>query len=320
MASPRTDDNAIMKHILATHSPDGTNFDVMPLLQIIEDMHRADPYASHQANQAEMEVTVEGVISNDVSATLQVMALTINKVSCEISYKCIGGEDPYGTTIGIFNMLSKYRWDAKATITLAAFAVIYGEFWLVARHYTDNPLAKSLVLLKRLPAVLEHEETFKPRFDAISMLITAILDLTHCIVGFKEIPEEYISSETPELVIATTHIPRAVYWIIRSIVACASTLVNLTGMGHKRITMIDEAWELSSFVPMISNIRDRLLHQFDLQNQHINEKKQIEAYQMIIRIMDTPHLDNLKPLKHLIYLKDDLLPLYKSSTKKLVGV
>ncbi|GKB56741.1 sieve element occlusion B-like protein [Tanacetum coccineum] len=84
--------------------------------------------------------------------------------------------------------------------------------------------------------------------------------------------------------------------------------------------MIDEAWELSSFVPMISNIRDRLLHQFDLQNQHINEKKQIEAYQMIIRIMDTPHLDNLKPLKHLIYLKDDLLPLYKSSTKKLVGI
>lgn len=41
-----SDDNAMMKHILATHAPDGTYFDVIPLLQIIEDiMHRANPDA-----------------------------------------------------------------------------------------------------------------------------------------------------------------------------------------------------------------------------------------------------------------------------------
>lgn len=39
-----SDDNAMMKHILATHAPDGSSFDVKPLLQIIDDiMRRAAP-------------------------------------------------------------------------------------------------------------------------------------------------------------------------------------------------------------------------------------------------------------------------------------
>lgn len=46
-----SDDNAMMKHILATHAPDGTYLDVIPLLQIVEDiMHRANPDPSHQVH------------------------------------------------------------------------------------------------------------------------------------------------------------------------------------------------------------------------------------------------------------------------------
>nr|GFC19701.1 protein sieve element occlusion B-like [Tanacetum cinerariifolium] len=78
-------DNAMMKHILATHAPDGTYLDVIPLLHIIEDiMNRANPDPSHQGNQAELDAIVEGVIYNDVNEMLEVIALTINKVSCEV--------------------------------------------------------------------------------------------------------------------------------------------------------------------------------------------------------------------------------------------
>ncbi|GJY23455.1 sieve element occlusion B-like protein [Tanacetum coccineum] len=315
------DDNAMMKHILATHAPDGTYLDVIPLLQIIEDiMNRANPDPSHQGNQAELDAIVEGVIYNDLNEMLEVMALTINKVSCEISCKSVGGQDAHSTTTGIFNMLSNYGWDAKAVITLAAFAVNYGEFWLVAQLYTRNPLAKSLAHLKQLPDVLEHGDALKPRFEAVFNLIKAMLDLTHCIVRFKELPEQYISPETPELVTATAHVPTAVYWIIRSIVACASILINLIGMGHEHVTTTTEAWELSSLAHKISNIHDHLRHQLDLCNHHINEKKQIEAYLTILRIMDMAHLDNMKTLRHLIYLKDDQPPLYESTTKTRVGI
>ncbi|KAJ0727262.1 putative sieve element occlusion [Helianthus annuus] len=211
-----SDDNAMMKNILATHAPDGTYFDVKPLLQIIEDIiHRANPDTTHHGTQPEIDAMVESVIYNDVNEMLEVMALTINKVSCEINL---------------------------------------------------------------------------------------------------------VSPDTPELVTATAHIPTAVYWIIRSIVACASILINLIGMGHEHITTTTEAWELSSLAHKISNIHDHLKHQLDLCNQHINEKKQIEAYLMLLRIMETAHLDNTKPLRHLIYLKDDQLPLYESHTKNRVSI
>lgn len=153
----------------------------------------------------------------------------------QISCKCIGGGDAHTTTTGIFHMLSNYGWDAKAVITLAAFAVNYGEFWLVAQLHTANPLAKSLAHLKQLPDILERAEALKPRFEIVTSLIKAMLDVTHCIIRFKELPEQYISPDTPELVAATTHIPIAVYWIIRSIVACASILINLIGMGHEYV-------------------------------------------------------------------------------------
>ncbi|KAI3731435.1 hypothetical protein L1987_62623 [Smallanthus sonchifolius] len=316
-----SDDNAMMKNILATHSPDGTYIDVIPLLKIIEDiMHRAQPDADHHGTHAEIDAIVESVIYSDVNEMLEVMALTINKVSCEISCKCIGGGDAHTTTTGIFNMLSNYGWDAKAVITLAAFAVNYGEFWLVAQLHTANPLAKSLAHLKQLPDLLERGESLKPRFNAVTSLIKAMLDVTHCIIKFKDLPEQYLSPDTPELVAATTHIPIAVYWIIRSIVSCASILINLIGMGHEHVTTTTEAWELSSLAHKISNIHDHLKRHLDLCNNHINEKKHIEAYQTLIRIMDTPHLDNGKPLKHLIYLKDDQLPLYESSTKNRVSI
>ncbi|KAK9050913.1 hypothetical protein SSX86_027538 [Deinandra increscens subsp. villosa] len=317
-----SDDNAMMKNILATHDPDGTYFDVIPLLQIIEDiLRRANPDTSHHGSEAaEIDAIVESVIYNDVNEMLEVMALTINKVSCEISCKCIGGGDPHATTTGIFNILSHYGWDVKAIIALAAFMVNYGEFWLVLQLSTSNPLAKSLAQLKQMHDVLERGEALKPRFEAVTGLIKAMLHLTRCIVSFKDLPEQYISPDTPELVTATAHIPTAVYWIIRSIVACASILINLIGMGHEHITTTTEAWELSSLAHKINNIHDHLKHQLDLCNHHINEKKQIEAYLLILRIMETPHLDNTKPLKHLIYPKDDQLPLYESSTKNRVSI
>ncbi|GKC80345.1 sieve element occlusion B-like protein [Tanacetum coccineum] len=84
--------------------------------------------------------------------------------------------------------------------------------------------------------------------------------------------------------------------------------------------MTTQGWDLSSLAHKISNIQDHLSHQLVLCYKHIEEKKQTEAYQTILRIMDTQHLDNTKPLKHLLCLKDNLLPLYNSSTKRMASI
>ncbi|CAN0871831.1 Protein SIEVE ELEMENT OCCLUSION B [Linum grandiflorum] len=308
-----SDDNAMMKQIQGTHAPDGREFAVKPLLHIVEDAFRR----SHPSlPPTELDALEDKALENGLHETLEILSFTINKISCEISCKCSGGGDAHATTMSIFNIVSSYSWDAKVVLALAAFAVNYGEFWLVAQLYLTNPLAKAVALLKQLPDILERAETLKPRFDALSNLIKAMMDVAKCIVEFKELPSQYISHDTPEMLAATAHIPTAVYWTIRSIVACASQIIGLIGMGHEYITSTTEAWELSSMAHKVTNIHSHLMKQLTVCYQHIDEKRHIEAYQALIRLFEMVHIDNLKILRALIYAKDDQLPLMDGATRK----
>ncbi|CAN0871817.1 Protein SIEVE ELEMENT OCCLUSION B [Linum grandiflorum] len=314
-----SDDNAMMKQIQGTHAPDGREFAVKPLLHIVEDAFRRShpslpPTGAH--HQAQLDALEDKALENGLHETLEILSFTINKISCEISCKCSGGGDAHATTMSIFNIVSSYSWDAKVVLALAAFAVNYGEFWLVAQLYLTNPLAKAVALLKQLPDILERAETLKPRFDALSNLIKAMMDVAKCIVEFKELPSQYISHDTPEMLAATAHIPTAVYWTIRSIVACASQIIGLIGMGHEYITSTTEAWELSSMAHKVTNIHSHLMKQLTVCYQHIDEKRHIEAYQALIRLFEMVHIDNLKILRALIYAKDDQLPLMDGATRK----
>lgn len=144
-----------------------------------------------------------------------------------------GGRDAHATTVHVFHQLSTYTWDTKVVLAMAAFAVGYGEFWLTAQLHSVNPLAKSVALLKQLPDILEHTDALKPRFDAVNNLIQAMLNVTKCIIEFKELPPEYISPDSPDISMAMAHIPTAVYWVIRSIIACSSQIIGLIGLGHE---------------------------------------------------------------------------------------
>lgn len=135
--------------------------------------------------------------------------------------------------MAVFHILSTYTWDAKAVMALAALAVSSGEFWLTVQLHTVNPLAKSLALLKQVPDIIEHTNVLKPRFDAINNLIRVMLDVTKCIIEFTELPSEYISPDSTEMGIAMTHIPTAVYWVVRGVVACISQTISLIGIGHE---------------------------------------------------------------------------------------
>lgn len=146
--------------------------------------------------------------------------------------KCSGG-DAHATTMAILNLLSNYSWDAKVVITMAAFAVNYGQYWLLAQLYTTNMLAKSLAMLKQLPDVIEHSNSMKPQFDALSKLINAMLNVTKCIVKFTELPSQYISPDTPAMSVAIAHFPTAAYWTIKSVVACTSLIESLASLSHE---------------------------------------------------------------------------------------
>ncbi|KAL3511368.1 hypothetical protein ACH5RR_030769 [Cinchona calisaya] len=271
--SSTLDDTAIIKQILSTHAPDGREFDVKPLLIIIQDiMYRTTP-TSHAV----------------------------------IIYKCSAGEDANLITIALFRSLSSYSWEAKAAIAFAAFAVSYAEFWLVAQFYTTNPLAKSVVVLKGLPEIMEPTEALEQKFEAVNNLMKAILDVTECIIKFKELFSQ------PEMESAVAHILIAVYWTVRCIVTCSITLLNLIALGHKYVA---EALELNSLAHKLAGIKKDLERQMALINQKIEEMSQNDAFLELILLSETPHIDNMKILRALIYGKEDQLPLYDGTQKR----
>ncbi|KAL5760009.1 hypothetical protein ACOSQ2_018847 [Xanthoceras sorbifolium] len=110
------------------------------------------------------------------------------------------------------------------------------------------------------------------------------------------------------------HIPTAVYWTIRSIVACAAQIMCLVGMGHEYIVSAAEAWELSSLAHKVNSIHAHLRNQLTLCYKIIDDKRHIEAYQALVRLIKALHMDNMKVLRALIYAKDDQLPLVEGST------
>ncbi|XP_047342635.1 protein SIEVE ELEMENT OCCLUSION B-like [Impatiens glandulifera] len=320
-----SDDGTMMKQIVATHSPDGRDMDVKPVILIIEDiLNRVSPGIDGAIHARDTDHVVADALDNKSAAVVdgfgglpEALPYIIYKVSCELSCKCSGGGDAHGTTISILNLLSTYPWEAKVVISLAAFSVNYGEFWLVALLGATNPLAKSVALLKQLPDIVEHASSLKPRFDSVNTLIKAMLDVTKCITEFRELPPQYISQEVPPLSTAMTHIPTTAYWTIRSMVACASQITSLLGMSFEYISSTTEAWELSSLAHKVNNIHGHLKSQLGICYQHIDDKKHAETYQNLIRLFETSHIDNIKILKALIYAKDDLLPLVDGNSMKV---
>ncbi|XP_022737462.1 protein SIEVE ELEMENT OCCLUSION B-like [Durio zibethinus] len=294
-----SDDTAMMKQIQATHAPDGRIVEVRPILQIIDNVLRhITPNIDHALNggHGHMDALDDRTSPAAIDGMLDALAYIVQKISCEISCKCSGGGDAHATTMVLLNTLSSYSWDAKVVLTLAAFAVNFGEFWLIVQLCTTNSLAKSVALLKQLPDVLEHSQTLKPHFDALSKLIKAMMDVAKCVVEFTELPSQYILSEVPPMSIAMAHIPTAAYWTIRSVVACATQITSLVGLRHEFITSTTEAWELSSLAHKVSSIHEHLQKLLRLCYQHIDEKKQAEAYEGFKHALETPQIDNLKIL------------------------
>ncbi|WVZ04673.1 hypothetical protein V8G54_018019 [Vigna mungo] len=293
-AAAISDDSVLVKKIVAEHNPEGIEYDVRPLLQIVEDVLIRSTLSSEGATTGALG-RVDHVEDRSYhpgqTNTLEALSAKIDRISCEISYKTLGGVDAHSTTVGIFDMLTIFKWDVKIVLALAAFALTYGEFWLLAQIHDKNQLAKSMAILKQLPSIMEHASSLKPRFDTLNDLVRIIVEVTKCVIEFHDLPSQYITQDITAYTTAYNYIPVASYWTIRSIVACAAQITSLTTLGYE--------YAFQSFS---------------------RKKMDAEAYQMLRDLFSKPHTDNMKVLKALIYAQDDILPLYDGVTKKRVSL
>ncbi|KAG6716115.1 hypothetical protein I3842_04G031000 [Carya illinoinensis] len=342
-----SDDNVMVKQVLGTHAPDGREVDIRPLLYIVEDILNRTTLNPEglmiTGTQAQVEYLEDKSHQANFLVLLDALPYIIDRISCET----FSGSDAHQTTLSIFHLVSSFTWDAKLVLALAAFTLTYGEFWLLAQIYSTNQLAKAMTFLKQVPSIIEHAGLLKPRFDALNDLIRAVLEVTRTVV--------------PALSSALAQVPTAIYWTIRSIVACATQISSFTSLGYdtffylrhktvkldiklryliictlsldeniintdkKRRDNLDEiviidAWELSTLTHKLRTICDHLKKQLEICNQYIEVKKEAEAFQMLVNLFEMIHIDNMKPLRAIIYPKDDLQPLFDGYTKKRVNI
>ncbi|CAL5421232.1 unnamed protein product [Camellia sinensis] len=200
------------------------------------------------------------------------------------------GSDAH-TTLELFKILSSYSWDAKVLIALAAFSIQWGDSWMQYKrqHRFMTRLAQYLLM---------QADSLKPTFEALTDLIKAMMDVTKCIVEFKELPPQYITSNMLEMVIPSPP-------------TCSKALY---------IASTKEAKELSSLAHVVSNIHSHLQKQLTLCYQHVEEKKYNEAFQKLVRLFEATHIDNINILKALVSAKEDQFPLFDGSTKRKVSI
>ncbi|KAK2664470.1 hypothetical protein Ddye_003044 [Dipteronia dyeriana] len=82
-----SDDSAMMKQIQATHSPDGREVDVNPILHIIEDiLRRANPSIVGVLNgtSGQVDTLEENTNLAAFDGMLEALSYIIHKISCEV--------------------------------------------------------------------------------------------------------------------------------------------------------------------------------------------------------------------------------------------
>ncbi|XP_073059229.1 protein SIEVE ELEMENT OCCLUSION B-like [Primulina eburnea] len=347
-----SDESALSKQIVATHTLGYEDFDVKPVLAIVEDIFRLtkpltttdhsitpiqgnqvqhhfdtkEDKAHHSSTLDDKRYHISMLDDNAYDSSyrdsdiVKALALPINKICSEIVCKCAAGAEAHSVTMDFLKTLSNYSWDAKVVIVFAAFAINYGEFWLVVQHQTKDPLAKNIASLKDLPETMQQSTDLRKKFESVFKLLSTALEGTNCLIEFKELPSQYISHESGEMAAATAHIPSTVYWIIRSLLACASLLLNLTASGHEYLTSNSESWDILNMAYKLSVMLDHLQKQLKICKDLIERKRGEDAYIAFKKLMEAVHIDNMKVFRAMFRAREDQKPLfhgYKKTNEKL---
>ena len=112
-------------------------------------------------------------------------------------------------------------------LTLTAFTIEYGEFWLLSQLQHSDQLAKSLAILKRVPILTKPAELQKRRQAVVELnnVIKATLQVIGIFDEFEKL-STYDPKDIPGLSVAIDHIPVDVYWSILTIVFVLNTFLN----------------------------------------------------------------------------------------------
>ncbi|KAG6594041.1 Protein SIEVE ELEMENT OCCLUSION B, partial [Cucurbita argyrosperma subsp. sororia] len=306
-------DNTVTGHIYTKHrEDDSVKIDVDNYIALVESIiTTADRITETVTHGTEGRL----IFSDDF---LKVNAVdpplcTLHKVSSQLSCKAPGIEQAHKTTLDILDILVSYSWEAKAVLTLTAFATEYGDIWHLNHYSSLDPLAKSLSMIKRVPLLKKQLEGMKYRQVLVSpnSLIYSCLRAMKYITQLKNFAK-YDVDELPELSSVLRQIPFFSYWIIHIIVATRieiSSYLNETEGQSQRY---------------LNDLTEKINHLLCTIEHHLNvireQQEWIDLYRWLVgHIHNSPTRITLV-LAKLIEGKVEAKPFIDGSTRLQVSV
>ncbi|KAF3456882.1 hypothetical protein FNV43_RR01536 [Rhamnella rubrinervis] len=259
LSSLTMSNDKIMESIYATHvhvHGDHDKFDVHSLFIHVKNILMNATQIVDNAVQGTRAHVEHIDVKNPKASLISSPLCILKKITCELSCKAPGEEIAHRTTLSILNKLSCYSWDAKAVLTLAAFALDYGEFWLLSRMYQSDQLAKSLAVLKQVPVLQKPSAMEKHRRALMELnnLIKATLQVIECI--FELVEFSHFHLKLPALSTAMDHIPVDVYGAIKTLAACATKITILTSNEDREQDLSVYSYRLHC---ILNNLKKQLL-------------------------------------------------------------
>nr|POE83932.1 protein sieve element occlusion c [Quercus suber] len=309
------DEDIQIKKLLLTHDPDGRCLDSELFLRAIQYiiLYSEVPLTPLVSDLQFDAMAISDESNIEATSSQEPLGHVIYKISLQMRCKWPGEDDLHMRTMFLFDLLGKYKWDAKMVIVLAAFATNYGEFWLLRELCPHNPLAVSVAMLKQLPNDLS---TLKPRFKALNFLVKNMVDVTKYIIKFEGLPLSHVELDK-EVDVTKSYIYASAYWVTRSALACSSLITDLIAMKPENLdSTIIATWELLSLVCRSSSIWSHLRQQVDLCHEQIERKL---CQKLLELFKESPTINNQEVL-HMLFASKDALPLKDCSSQAKLGV
>ncbi|KAL2547068.1 hypothetical protein Fot_16301 [Forsythia ovata] len=294
-------DDFLIREIMLTHDPDGRQLDSELLIRLVESI-----FCSTLSDVSDAQPGADNVGSIDMIGSKEPLGCTIYKISHEILCRCFEHENLHTKTMGLLEMVSHFRWEAKAVLVLAAFMTSYGVFWLIKRLQSDNVLALSLAILKRLPRDITM---FDPRLKALTSLIDCLVKVTKLVIMIESLP---MSCDRKAMAMTNSKIYMATYWIIRSILECSSQIADLRSLRHEQTNLQEKL--VNVFKQNHTDNQEVLQTLFSLKNElpfrDNSSQKKMDIFELknkvVILLISKPELLPIDKLLFLVQQTYDL--------------
>ncbi|MED6195714.1 Sieve element occlusion [Stylosanthes scabra] len=273
------DDSQILDKVYITHLHDDEKCDTETLFNIVTNVLIKNGRAA---------APVTGYQQPDFS-TLKLISCQMIKTPKEEKYV-------HQTTMWILQHLKTYSWDAKAVISVAAFALEYGNLVYLKEVHQSNITDQVANSLKQLNQVESRNISIEA-----SKLVNVVMEAVHHVTEWaKWSSNGYDTEDVPSLSLALQQIPFVVYWTLASLVACTANIV------------VASDYELSKFREKLYSFDENL-------NRHLISSREeiagVEEYERRWKRFYNPK-DVVELLKFLVHRPGTPLPQLYDGTSK----